>query len=43
MWRFRLGQISGRIKDVEGENTESRLVAFAPNGETSYENSSPRA
>lgn len=33
MWRFRLGQISGLIKDVEGENTESRLVAFAPIGE----------
>lgn len=43
MCGFRLGQISDRIEDVEGENTESRLLAFAPNGENSYENSSPRA
>lgn len=33
MWRFRLGQISDRLEDVESENTASRLVAFAPNGE----------
>lgn len=33
MWRFRLGQKSDRLEDVEGENTESRLVAFARTGE----------
>lgn len=32
MCGFPLGQIGDRIVDVEGENTESRLVAFAPNG-----------